>query len=80
VGEDRNDLRHCQMMGGALGEDPPQALAETMHRAWVAFALRGDPGWPCYDLGRRPVMRFNLTSSVVEDPYARERAVWAGVR
>jgi para-nitrobenzyl esterase len=73
-------LRHRQMMGGALGEDPPQQLADTMHRAWVEFASKGDPGWPCYDLDRRRVMRFDVISSVVDDPYARERALWQGVR
>jgi carboxylesterase type B len=29
-----------------LGPNPPQQLADTMHAAWVAFATRGDPGWP----------------------------------
>ena len=33
-----------------LGADPPQALADAMHGAWVAFAATGDPGWPRYDL------------------------------
>ena len=28
------------------GEDPPQALADRMRDAWVAFARDGDPGWP----------------------------------
>ena len=69
---DTLDLRR-QMMGGALGEHPPQELADAMHRAWVDFAADGDPGWPRYDLGRRPVMRFGAKSSVVDDPYARER-------
>ena len=77
---DTLDLRHRQMMGGALGQDPPQELANTMHRAWVDFASTGEPGWPRYDLDRRAVMRFNLTSSMVEDPYVRERGLWAGVR
>jgi para-nitrobenzyl esterase len=77
---DTLDLGRRQMMGGALGADPPQELADTMHRAWVDFASKGEPGWPRYDLHRRAVMRFNLTSSVVEDPYGRERALWAGVR
>ena len=77
---DTLDLRHHQMMGGALGTDPPQELADTMHRAWVNFASKGEPGWPRYDLDRRAVMRFNLTSSLVEDPYAQQRALWTGVR
>jgi carboxylesterase type B len=62
------------------GTQPPQPLADAMHAAWVAFAARGDCGWPRYDLGRRATMRFDITSQVVDDPRAAERAVWAGVR
>ncbi|MGY1700241.1 carboxylesterase/lipase family protein [Geodermatophilus sp. SYSU D00766] len=77
---DTLDLRTRQMMGGALGDDPPQELADTTHRAWVRFASDGDPGWPRYDLDRRAVMRLDVAPAVVEDPYAAERALWAGVR
>jgi para-nitrobenzyl esterase len=77
---DTLDLGRRQMLGGALGDSPPQQLADTVHRAWVDFASRGDPGWPRYDLDRRAVMRLDVTSSVVVDPYARERDLWAGVR
>lgn len=31
---------------GPDGADPPQALADRMRDAWVAFARDGDPGWP----------------------------------
>jgi para-nitrobenzyl esterase len=62
------------------GNDPPQALADTMHSAWVDFATRGDPGWPKYDLARRATMRFDVTSAVVDDPLAAERALWEGPR
>jgi para-nitrobenzyl esterase len=77
---DTLDLGRGQMLGGALGEDPPQGLADTMHGAWVRFARDGDPGWPRYDLERRAVMRLDATSTVIDDPYAQERALWAGVR
>jgi para-nitrobenzyl esterase len=77
---DTLDLGHQQMLGGALGDDPPQQLADTMHGAWVDFATRGDPGWPRYDLERRAVMRLGTSPTVVDDPYARERVLWAGVR
>jgi para-nitrobenzyl esterase len=73
-------LGRGQMLGGALGENPPQQPAEAMHGAWVQFATKGDPGWPRYDLDRRATMRFDLTPSVMDDPYAEERAVWAGLR
>ena len=51
-----------------------------MHRAWIAFATRGDPGWPRYDLPRRATMRFDTTPEVMDDPRARERLLWEGVR
>jgi carboxylesterase type B len=63
-----------------LGPNPPQGLADTMHAAWVAFATRGDPGWPRYDLARRAAMRFDTTSRVVADPLAAERVLWEGLR
>jgi para-nitrobenzyl esterase len=77
---DTLDLGRQQMMGGALGDEPPQELADTMHAAWVRFARDGDPGWPRYDLERRAVMRLDVASSVVDDPYVRERELWAGAR
>ncbi len=63
-----------------LGPKPPQALADAMHAAWVAFATSGDPGWPKYELARRATMRFNTTRAVVYDPLAAKRALWEGVR
>jgi para-nitrobenzyl esterase len=67
------------VLGPALGGDPPQPLADAVHAAWVAFAATGDPGWPRYDLQRRATMRFDVTSQVLDDPRAAERALWAGV-
>jgi len=69
-----------QMLGPMLGDAPPQPLADAMHKAWVAFAKTGDPGWPRYEARRRATMRFDAVSRVVDDPRARERALWAGVR
>jgi carboxylesterase type B len=76
---DTLDLGPAQMQGPLLGDDPPQALADAMHGAWVAFAATGDPGWPRYDLERRATMRFDATSRVVDDPRAFERALWEGI-
>jgi carboxylesterase 2/para-nitrobenzyl esterase len=59
-----------------LGRDPPQSLADEMHRAWVSFAATGDCGWPRYDPARRATMRFAATSSVVNDPLAETLALW----
>jgi para-nitrobenzyl esterase len=63
-----------------LGRDPPQPLADAMHRAWVTFAVAGDCGWPKYDPARRATMRFDTTSEVVNNPLALELALWKGVR
>ena len=77
---DTLDLGRKQMLGGALGQNPPQHLADTVHRAWVEFARHGDPGWPRYEPPRRAVMRFAETTAVLDDPYAAERDLWSGVR
>jgi carboxylesterase type B len=66
--------------GALWGDSPPQALADAMHAAWVAFATHGDPGWPKYDLRRRATMRFDVAPQLLDDPYCIERQLWAGVR
>ena len=63
------------------GDDPPQALADVMHRAWVAFATSRAPGWSPYDVRERTVMRFDgAGGTVVVDPAADERRLWDGIR
>jgi para-nitrobenzyl esterase len=62
------------------GPNPPQAIADEMHRAWVAFAQTGDPGWQAYNAGRRTVMRFDMASGTIDDPEAEERRLWDGIR
>ena len=42
-----------------VGEHPPAELAATVHRAWVDFVVHRAPGWPRYDLDRRPTMAFD---------------------
>ena len=59
-----------------LGRDPPQPLADAMHRAWVSFAVSGDCGWPQYDPVRRASMRFDLTSKVDNNPLGPALAFW----
>ena len=68
-----------------IAGDPPQALADTVHAAWVAFAKSGDPHhpglpeWPRWTAAERPTMRFDLRSTLVLDPAAAERVLWDGV-
>ncbi|SDW77436.1 para-nitrobenzyl esterase [Amycolatopsis xylanica] len=58
-------------------DSPPQALADRMHAAWVAFARDGDPGWMPYTLETPAVMTFGHPGSAeVLDPRPTERALW----
>jgi para-nitrobenzyl esterase len=61
------------------GPDRPQSLADEMHRAWVDYAAKGEPGWAPYG-ERRTVCRFGLPTEVVDDPAPERREVWHGVR
>jgi para-nitrobenzyl esterase len=65
-----------------VGPGPePRRMAEQIGGAWVAFARTGRPDhpglphWPPFNPATRPVMVFNTTSAVVEDPLARARAI-----
>jgi para-nitrobenzyl esterase len=69
-----------QCLEGLVGPHPPQPVAEAMHAAWIAFATRGDPGWPPFELSRRATMCFDTTPKVVEDPRSSERVLWARLR
>ncbi len=61
----------------ALGATPPQALADRMHAAWVAFARDGDPGWRAFD-ETYPVMIFEANGGRAQlDPRGKERRSWA---
>ncbi|MCE4026344.1 carboxylesterase family protein [Microbacterium sp. Au-Mic1] len=54
------------------GPNPPQALADEVHGAAVAFIAGGDPGWTRYD--RDGVARvFDTPSRDVRDAYASVR-------
>jgi para-nitrobenzyl esterase len=66
--------------------DPPSALAERMHAAWIAFVREGDPScdalpeWPGYEPARRAVMEFGEPTRLLGDPGAAERTLFEGVR
>ncbi|WP_341845567.1 hypothetical protein [Streptomyces silaceus] len=56
---DRLGLAALRGPHGLLGAaEPPLALAEQMHAAWVAFARTGDPGRASFDQERR-IHRFD---------------------
>jgi para-nitrobenzyl esterase len=62
---------------GVTGSGPErQGIADTMHRAWIAFARTGNPGWPAYDKTRRATMRFDAKVDVDDDPQSTQRRAW----
>lgn len=55
------------------GPNPPQHLADEVHRSWVRFATHGDPGWSRFDPASRTVRIFDAPESYeVADPRADE--------
>ncbi|MET7365705.1 carboxylesterase family protein [Streptomyces sp. NPDC005566] len=68
-----DNLRQAEAL---TGPDAPQPLADVMHRAWVAFATSGDPGWSAWD-ARRPVMVFDHPDTgTVLAPRQEELRAW----
>jgi para-nitrobenzyl esterase len=74
-----NNIANKQMTP-LLGPEPPRAVAEAMHAAWIAFATTGNPGWPAYDLEHRTTQHFNTISHRHDDPRPDERRLWDGHR
>ncbi|GAD84398.1 carboxylesterase/lipase family protein [Nocardia asteroides NBRC 15531] len=55
------------------GPHPPQALADEIHAAWVAFATDGEPGWAAFDSADKRVRIFDVPeSSTVANPRGAE--------
>ena len=72
--------KESRLFGPLLGADPPQALANAMHAAWISFSATGDPGWPHYASAGRATMLFDTESRLVHDPRAWELDLWKDVR
>ena len=66
---------HAPRSVQSLGSNPPEALSDFIHGAWVKFAKTGNPGWTRFDLHERRVMRFAEASREASDPWAFERSV-----
>ncbi|MVU75750.1 carboxylesterase family protein [Nocardia sp. ET3-3] len=72
------DLLKARGVTAVAGDNPPQALADAVHRAWVAFVSNTDPGtaWPRYTLDRRETMIWSDAPHVQSDPFAAQRPIW----
>ncbi|AUY52984.1 carboxylesterase family protein [Streptomyces sp. CB01881] len=71
------DLLDAEGAVAALGEHPPQRLAEAVHGAWVAFVRDLDPGrsWPRY-ADDRATMLWDAEPRVEQDPLRAVREIW----
>jgi para-nitrobenzyl esterase len=58
---------------GVLGEAPPQALADRVHRIWVDFARDGSLPWPEYTAKDRLVHRLDTDETGYEAPMPAAR-------
>ena len=77
---------NAPMVPEMVGAGPePQAVADQMIEALLAFARTGSPNtkaippWPVYDLSRRATMVFDVASRVVDDPRGAERRMFEKV-
>ncbi|MFF8806255.1 carboxylesterase/lipase family protein [Streptomyces omiyaensis] len=72
------DLLGAEGVPEAAGPTPPQALADAVHRAWVAFVKDQDPGpdWPPYTRDTRATRVWDTESRVESDPVRHVRDLW----
>jgi para-nitrobenzyl esterase len=63
-----------------IGDAPSQAAADRVHRVWVDFITRAEPGWAPYDTARRTTALLTQDVTPVDDPAGDERALWEGIR
>jgi para-nitrobenzyl esterase len=54
-----------------------RAVSDFMQRAFLAFARRGDPGWPAYTLPERRTMIFDREPRIEADPRRWQRELFA---
>lgn len=74
-----NNVDKARVLVGP-GKDP-ERLAAMMSDAWLSFARTGKPSskllpaWPAYDTANRPVMQFDVTPNVKNDPEKGAREI-----
>ena len=58
------------------GPRPPQALADAVHGALVAFVAGDGPGWDPYRSGQGGAMVFDEVCRLVDEPWPLVRDTW----
>ncbi|MEU0401158.1 carboxylesterase family protein [Streptomyces sp. NPDC006197] len=72
------DLLDAEGVAAAAGGEPPRALADALHQAWVAFVTDQDPGadWPRYTAAERATRIWDTEPGIAADPLQQVRALW----
>ena len=72
------DLLAGEAVTAATGPNPPQALADAVHGAWVRFVHSLDPGpdWPRYTATDRATRVWANPPRTDPDHLAQVRAIW----
>lgn len=60
---------------GLLGDSPPQALADSVHKIWVDYARNGTLPWPEFDATTRQVYQLD-TGVAVREPELPSAKFW----
>jgi para-nitrobenzyl esterase len=68
------DLLEDPHVARVAGAEPPQALADEVHAAFVKFVRDQDPGWPAYR-NSQSIMVFDNESAIVAEGYESTRAL-----
>jgi para-nitrobenzyl esterase len=64
-----------------LGPEGPQAVADSMHAAWVRFVRDCDPGWAPYDPQSASTQAFDVSGGhAVQHPQPERLRLWEGIR
>jgi para-nitrobenzyl esterase len=63
-----------------LGDTPSRTVADQVHKVWVNFITRGDPGWAAYHPASRTTALLAERIEAADDPAGDERACWDGIR
>ncbi|MFH8839177.1 carboxylesterase/lipase family protein [Streptomyces sp. NPDC017868] len=72
------DLLDAEGVAAVAGDEPPRALADALHRSWVAFVTDQDPGadWPRYTSAERATKIWDAEPRIAADPVRRVRELW----
>lgn len=68
------DVLNGERTAGLLGENPPQELADEVHRAWVDFIKTSEPGWSQWD-GRGAKVFNDPSVAQTQESYAVSQLV-----